>query len=61
MISMAINAKNEELDLGPLPRKTRDQFSDSVCILYAKFGRYVEIEEIAIDLIYVDKSEEYLK
>lgn len=33
MISMAIKAKNEELDLGPLPRKTRDQFSESVCII----------------------------
>lgn len=51
MISMAINAKNEELDLGPLPRKTRDQFSESVCISYssyAKFCRYVEIAEMTL-------------
>ena len=35
MIAMAMKAKNEDLDLGPLPRLSRDHISDVVsCILF---------------------------
>lgn len=36
MISMAVKATNEDLDWGPLPRKTKDQFSEMVSLLNYK-------------------------